>query len=188
MEQQERQALTYLVSEVAVELGVAESTVRLWIRRGLVPTVGTAPARIAVEVLEQLKHARPLQFDGARLVGDDGNDDDDDDDRRQGGPAAPRVADDDDDGDDDDDLLAHLRAEVTFLRQQLDVRAEEARELRALLAHQARALVAVTERPALPPVEATATIIEEVAPEVAPPAQEAPAAPRRRWWRWWGRG
>lgn len=63
---------SYTIADAAQLLQVSERTLREWVRSGRIPSLPAIPgergARIAAGVVEELRQARPLAWDGSHLV------------------------------------------------------------------------------------------------------------------------
>jgi excisionase family DNA binding protein len=207
-EQQIPSGCGYLVSEAAELLEIPERTLRAWIRQGkvpvLAPTEGSRGVRLSERTLQEMRHVKPVTWDGERFLRQSGGnpagsppeaDEQQPDsgnaaaERQSGGnpaerqeeaaalPAARFY----------EDLLAGVERErdqalreVGHLRAQLDQRAEEAQR-HAIAEEQLRVM--------LMKLEATnAQMTGALVQKALPPAPEPEAARRRlRWWALWSR-
>lgn len=70
-EQQER---SYLVREAADIVGIPERTIHAWIKQGRIPVLapprGQRGVRLSAKTLDELREAKPLQWDGERFLGE----------------------------------------------------------------------------------------------------------------------
>src|SRR5687768_13702263 len=71
-EQQVPSGCGYLVSEAAELLEIPERTLRAWIRQGkvpvLAPTEGSRGVRLSERTLQELRHVKPVTWDGERFL------------------------------------------------------------------------------------------------------------------------
>src|SRR5688572_133998 len=68
----EQQPAGHLVSEAAELLEIPERTLRAWIRQGkvpvLAPTEGSRGVRLSERTLQELRHVKPVTWDGERFL------------------------------------------------------------------------------------------------------------------------